>query len=94
MTNKITTELLDQLPPSAVQKVTFYKRDEITTDLICCDVEVDGATWFFHEEADGWDLLIKHLEQLPDFRSEWQPKVVQPPFATSEFVAYDTFQRM
>lgn len=85
----ITAELLDQLPLSTIQKVTFYKRDEITTDRICCDVDADRGRWFFHEEADGWEFLIDYLEQLPGFRSDWYAGVVQPAFAASEFVAYE-----
>jgi len=34
--------------------VIFCKRDEITTDLICCDVEVAGHVCTFREEATGW----------------------------------------
>jgi hypothetical protein len=79
---------LDHLPLEAIETVTFYKRDEITTDLICCDVEIGGKVWFFHEEAQGWDLLIQYLEKLPGFRSDWYAAVAQPPFATNETVAY------
>jgi hypothetical protein len=30
----------ESLPLGQIESVTFYKRDEITTDLICCDVQV------------------------------------------------------
>jgi hypothetical protein len=78
----------DQLPLRQIEVVTFYKRDELTTDLICCDVQIGGETFFFHEEAEGWDLLIKHLEQLPGFRSDWYASVSQPPFSLSTTVAF------
>jgi hypothetical protein len=61
----IDAATLARLPLGAIDRVTFYKRDEITTDLICCDVEADGQAWFFHEEVEGWDLLMTHLERLP-----------------------------
>ena len=64
--------------------MVFYKRDEITADLICCDVEIGGKVWTFHEEADGWLDLITHLSALPGFRVDWYEAVVSPPFATSE----------
>lgn len=73
--------LRDRLPVGQIDSVTFYKRDEVTTDLICCDVEVAGECWSFHEEMEGWDLLTKHLEQLPGFRRDWYAAVVKPPFA-------------
>jgi len=80
--------LHDQLPLNQIESVTFYKRDEITTDLICCDVMVGGKTLFFHEEPEGWSELIQHLEQLPGFRSDWYSAVSQPPFSLSETVAF------
>ncbi|MDB6103068.1 MAG: hypothetical protein JWO52_3067 [Gammaproteobacteria bacterium] len=80
--------LLDRLPLLRIEAVTFYKRDELTTELICFDVRIDGETLFFHEEVEGWDLLIKHLEQLPGFRADWYVAVAQPPFALSETVAF------
>ena len=85
----IQTEQLAQLPLTDVAKVTFYKRDELTTDLICCDVVVGDEVWTFHEELVGWDLLIDHLQKLPGFRADWFAAVSQPPFATSETVAFN-----
>ncbi len=85
---RIDADFLAQVPLTEVGKVTFYKRDEITTDLICCDVLVGSEVWTFHEELVGWDLLIKHLQNLPSFRSDWFAAVSQPPFETSETVAF------
>jgi hypothetical protein len=84
----IDAKLLARLPLADIGKVTFYKRDEITSDLICCDVMVGEKVWTFHEELIGWDMLIEHLEWLPGFGGEWFAAVAQPPFATSETVAF------
>jgi hypothetical protein len=84
----IDADLLTRLPLTEIGKVTFYKRDEITTDLICCDVMVGDIVWTFHEELVGWDLLIDHLQRLPSFRGDWFAAVSQPPFAASETVAF------
>ena len=59
-----------------------------TTDLICCDVEACGQTWFFHEEAEGWDELLRYLERLPSFRQDWYEAVAHPPFAAAETIAF------
>ena len=40
--NDVDVNLLRRIPLSDIQQVTFYKRDELTTDLICCDVELAG----------------------------------------------------
>lgn len=85
---KIDEGLLGQFPLSKIDKVTFYKRDELTTDLICCAVEAGGKVWTFHEELAGWSLLIEHLEALPQFRRDWFAAVSQPPFAPNETVAF------
>jgi hypothetical protein len=84
----IDANLLGQLPLSEIAKVTFYKRDDITTDLICCDVDLAGTVWSFNEEQVGWDLLLQHLYKLPHFRTDWYAAVSQPPFATSETLAF------
>jgi hypothetical protein len=84
----IDDSLLAQLPLDAIGKVTFYKRDEITTDLICCEVGVGDKFWTFHEELAGWDALLEHIQKLPNFRSDWFDAVSQPPFATGETVAF------
>ena len=77
----------------AVHKVAFYKRDEITTDLICCDVEVEGAeglvTWFNHEESDSWSEWIVALSALPGFNPDWLAKVDLPAFEPNITVAYE-----
>lgn len=84
----IDADLLIRLPLTEIGKVTFYKRDEITTDLICCEVTTCGGAWTFNEEMTGWNLLVGHLESLPGFRSDWFAAVSHPPFEASETVAF------
>ncbi|HUE79506.1 MAG TPA: hypothetical protein VMN38_07735 [Sphingomicrobium sp.] len=84
----IDADTLGQLPLTEITRVTFYKRDEMTTDLICCEVILDGQAWTFHEELFGWDILLQHLYKLPGFRTDWYAAVSQPPFATRETVAF------
>lgn len=74
-----------------VEEVTFFKRDEITTDLVCCEIRVDandGPIWFFHEETVGFDKLVTFLERLPAFDLRWRDKVMLPPFAENRTVAF------
>lgn len=72
-----------------VSRVEFYKRDELTTDLICCDVTVGETVYFLHEEAPGWDEAIDAFHALPGFDAEWFAKVSQPPFAESSTTAFE-----
>lgn len=85
----ITPAVIAQLPLADIDSVVFYKRDEITTDLICCDVEVAGRISSFNEEAKGWDDLLAHLSALPGFRADWYEAVASPAFEASETVAFD-----
>lgn len=85
----IDAELLSRLPITDVQKVTFYKRDELTTDLVCCDVRVAGKVWTFDEALVGWELLIEHLKGLSGFRSGALSAMCDPPLEVSESVAFE-----
>ncbi|MEL6857926.1 MAG: hypothetical protein AAFO74_06040 [Pseudomonadota bacterium] len=77
-----------------VHEIVFYKRDEITTDLICCEISITcdppGQVLFFHEEMPNWQELIDRVSELPDFDMKWFEKVVQPPFQEQRTVAYRT----
>ncbi len=84
----IDRHILGQLPLTEIAEVTFYKRDAVTSDLMCCDVVAAGSAWTFNEEQTGWDLLLKHLSRLPNFHTDWYAAVPQPPFATSETIAF------
>ena len=77
-----------RLPLAKIDEVVFYKRDLLTTDRIYCDVKIADKVLSFHEELAGWDLLIDHLQHLPDFRVDWFASVSQPPFSTSKTVAF------
>lgn len=81
-------QAISALPLDSISKVVFFKRDESTTDLICCEVTQGDQVWFFHEEWPEWDRLIEYLERLPRWRSDWLAAVSQPPFATSFTIAY------
>lgn len=84
----IDKSMLDQLHLSEIDQVSFFKRDGVTTDLICCEVTVGDKVWFFHEEGEGWDVLLVHLGKLPGWRSDWFSAVSQPPFAECRTVAF------
>jgi hypothetical protein len=81
----------EEIPLADVATVTFFKRDELTTDLICCEVAIKAPvekTLFFHEEMEAWDRLLAHLSQLSGFRPDWYEMVVLPAFAENRTVAY------
>ena len=78
---------------SDIRKVVFYKRDELTTDLICCDVEVEGSDGVVicsnHEESTNWAAWVKRLSDLPGFDTDWYAKASLPPFAQCPSVVFE-----
>ena len=73
-----------------VAKVQFYKLDELTTDLICCELTLDGGgALFLHEDMYDWDDQLGRLATLPGFDADWFMKVAQPAFATCHTIAFE-----
>lgn len=75
-----------------VKAVIAYKRDQFTTDLVCCDI-VTGAGGgeqirTIHEELPGFDLAMARLQALPDFSQTWRADVILPAFATNRTIIY------
>ena len=54
-----------------IKKVVFFKRDELNTDLVCCELDIRTKNglqiWFSHEEAPGLDNLLSQLEKPSGF---------------------------
>ena len=77
---------------NAIERVEFFKRDELTTDLVCCEIIVKNEngfeTWFFHEEASSWGDVLKLVKQLPGFDRDWQTKVMQLPMTENRTLAF------
>lgn len=71
-----------------IERVKFLKRDEVTSDLICCEILSNGLCWTYQEEMAEWEQLIADLNTLPGFAKDWFEHVSQPPFASSEFIAF------
>lgn len=75
-----------------VTEVVFYKHDELTTDLVCCDMTVgsgsDARVWTLHEEMPGFEDLLTLFGQLDGFRKDWRDAVIQPAFAENRTVVF------
>lgn len=77
---------------SDVQKVVAYKRDELTTDLICLEfLLLDSRLFTLHEELEGWVTFVEglpqHLPGCPTY-ADWFRVVAHPPFATNETILW------
>lgn len=77
-----------------IERVEAFKRDLLTTDLICLKVRAAERSIEVNEEMEGWDELVAQLpERLPGALS-WEKlflAVVKPAFAECRTVVFDRF---
>jgi hypothetical protein len=75
-----------------VEKVTTFKRDLFTVDMICLQFHLNDEIVFeINEEMKGWDELTKLLpEYLPGCKKweEWFMNVFSPAFETNLATIY------
>lgn len=73
-----------------VERITAYKRDQLSTDLICLDfacVEGDGL-YMVHEDLPGYEEMVRTLEATLPLLAGWWAEVAHPPFAPNATVIY------
>jgi hypothetical protein len=88
----VTTKGTDAVFLDEVTAIVAYKLDELTTDLVCCDI-VTGAgdgeqIRTIHEELPGFHAAMASFEILPGFDRRWREAVILPPFATNRTIVY------
>ncbi|MEH3101239.1 hypothetical protein [Sphingomonas adhaesiva] len=89
----VTAKSADAVSLDEVRAIVAYKLDELTTDLVCCDIVTSAADGeqirTIHEELLGFDAAMKAFEALTGFDRQWRDAVVLPPFAMNRTVIYD-----
>ncbi len=75
---------------ASIRSITAYKRDLITTDLVCLQIEFGSEPRYFQisEEWLGFANLTESLASRFAFPADWQETVVQPPFATNDKILF------
>ena len=74
-----------------IRSVAVFKRDLITTDLVCFELAVDpdGELWLVNEDIPGFaDLAAALARHLPGFVATWHEDVVKPAFAPNHQVLF------
>jgi hypothetical protein len=75
---------------SSIERLEGYKRDLMTTDLICMDVTFDGSVVTFSEETPGWYIFQERLRAaLPEVSPTWEFDITFPAFGTNFTVLYE-----
>lgn len=75
-----------------VSRIVAFKRDEITTDLVCLGIARGTEHVEVNEDMSGWYGLLEGLStHLPGALcgSDILQATVQPPFATRPAVVYE-----
>lgn len=76
-----------------VRRAEMYKRDELTTDLVCCDLTVEQngirSVYTLHEDAPGWHEFLTWLGMLPGFWADWRSAVILPAFQPNRTVVFE-----
>lgn len=76
-----------------IVEIQGYKRDLVTVDLVCFDVEVkkgaEKMTYTIHEEMKGFEQ-VSHVfaKTLPGFDKEWRGRVVKPAFVENRTLLF------
>ena len=75
-----------------VNRIAVYKKDEITTDLICIEFGLpENMTITLHEEMEGYDLVVPKMHmQFEGIEKDWYSKIVKPAFKRNYRVIYET----
>ncbi|HEY0131529.1 MAG TPA: hypothetical protein VGB57_08990, partial [Allosphingosinicella sp.] len=72
-----------------ILRATAFKRDEVTTDLLCVEIELgNGESIELNEDVIGFDEWLRRVDALPGVDPDWRGKVTQPPFARNETVLF------
>ena len=72
-----------------IAQATAFKRDEMTTDLVCVEVELlNGESILLNEDMAGFGAWADLVAALPGADPQWREKVIPPPFAPNPTIVF------
>ncbi len=67
-----------------IKEINIYKKDLMTTDLICMDIIFKEIFITFSEDTPGWYVLVKKLKEVFNvIPNDWDNELILPPFGTN-----------
>jgi hypothetical protein len=82
----------ETIPFEAICALIAYKKDKLTTDLVCLDIvtTADGSEMVrtVHEDMPGFEAFVARFQVLPGFDLNWREAVIPPPFAGNRTTVY------
>ncbi len=85
----MSCEAVLALPDEAIDRVVFFKREDLKSDRVCCEVHCGNVVIFAHQESKSWNALLAKLEGLPGFMTDWRATIADPPFDRVEMIAFE-----
>ena len=74
--------IIVSIPYVEVKKISAFKRDLGTVDLICFEITLEsGQNVEVNEEMEGFSDLVSQFTQDSRFDKNWRKRVVNPAFA-------------
>jgi len=71
------------IPWAQIEGIDAFKRDELTTDLICLEIWVSDGSLLLHEEMEGFASFRAAMEETLAISPDWFGEVMLPPFAAN-----------
>lgn len=89
----VAAKITDTISFQEFSQIIAYKIDELTSDLVCCDIVTGSGSGeqvrSVHEETPGFEALMARFETLPGFHPKWREAVILPPFANNPTIIYN-----
>ena|SRR5579884_889954 len=73
----------------SITRVTAFKRDMLTFDLICLEFQSGGMIYEVNEEMPGFEEAVDKLGQsLPGIPANWLNEIADTPFDSTPTILY------
>ena len=73
----VATKSTERISLQEISAIIAYKIDEITTDLVCCNIVTGSGNGehvrTVHEETPGFEALMARFETFPGFNLKRTP---------------------
>lgn len=80
------------IPWTAITGITAFKRDLITVDILCLEIEVThggrSEVYEVNEEMKGFENLISQLDKRFSLKDNWREFVLRPPFKEQKIMLW------
>lgn len=79
-----------------IRKIVAFKRDLVTSDIVCLEFHLLGTDQVFevNDDVGGfWDLVRRLKEVFPSSDQEWEAAVIRPAFARNARLIFERSAR-